>query len=92
MGLNASKLAKMRMKAPYLSAGWSSVSEQEALRPQLPHYTDTAAPDAAADDDGDDDDDDDAGCCGRQAEGHARLSGKVTTRSKVFRACALKRS
>lgn len=48
---------------------------------------------AAADDDGDDDDDDDdAGCCGRQAEGHARLCGKVTTRSKVFRACALKRS
>lgn len=92
MELNASKLAKMRMKASYLSAGWSSVSEQEALRPQLPHHTDIA-PDAAADDDGDDDDDDDdADCCGRQAEGHARLCGKVTTRSQVFRACALKRS
>lgn len=59
MGLNASKLAKMRMKASYLSAGWSSVSEQEALRPQLPHHTDIAPDAAADDDDGDGDDDDD---------------------------------
>lgn len=57
--------------APYLSAGWSSVSE-----PRLLHHTDAAV---AADDEDEDDDggDDDAGCCGRQAAGRARLPVKL---------------
>ncbi len=58
------------MKAPYLSARCSSVSEHQGLRPPLLHHTDAVAADA---DEDDDDGDDDAGCCGRQAAGRARL-------------------
>lgn len=69
-------VSRVVKKAPYLSAGWSSVSEREGLRPPLLHHTDAADADED-DDDGGGDGDDDAGCCGRQAAGRARLPVKL---------------